>query len=103
MFDLVHLFDTVYALQNIPGSIKRKQFKQLTLQFNAAIIAYDEGILSDDKVLAGALWRTFFNSSCSNPEQLEKLVHYVRKNVSNYPAITKCHYKIDIFTLYFCN
>lgn len=53
----------------------------LSGQFNAALIDYDEGILSEDKVLAGALWRIFFCSECNDPEQLETLLTYVRKQV----------------------
>lgn len=45
------------------------------------MIGYDEGILSEDKVLAGALWRRFFCLECNNPEHLEKLLIYVRKQV----------------------
>lgn len=54
---------------------------ELTYQFNAAVIGYDEGIMSDDKVLASALWRRFFSLECNNPEHLEKLLIYVRKQV----------------------
>jgi cytochrome b pre-mRNA-processing protein 3 len=55
---------------------------ELSQQFNAAIIGYDEGIQSDDKILAGALWRRLFNLECNNPEHLETLLIYVRKQVS---------------------
>lgn len=37
--------------------------------------------MSDDKVLAGALWRRFFEKHCDNYESLENLVQYVRKQV----------------------
>lgn len=69
-------------LQTILSSLKKKQIQELSDQFNAAIIAYDEGILSDDKVLAGALWRRFFYFECNNPEHVELLVSYVRMQVS---------------------
>jgi len=64
------------------SKLKNKQIQDLSDQFNAAIIGYDEGILSDDKVLAGALWRRFFNLDGNNPEHIEKLIIYVRKQVS---------------------
>lgn len=54
---------------------------EISHQFNFALISYDEGIMSDDQVLAGALWRTYFCSACNDPEQLEKLLIYVRKQV----------------------
>ncbi|XP_032462351.1 ubiquinol-cytochrome-c reductase complex assembly factor 1 isoform X3 [Phocoena sinus] len=39
------------------------------------------GVLSDDRGLAAALWRTFFNQKCEDPRQLELLVEYVRKQI----------------------
>lgn len=40
-----------------------------------------QGILSDDCVLAAALWRNLFNRECEDPRQLELMVEYVRKQV----------------------
>ncbi|XP_012271400.1 ubiquinol-cytochrome-c reductase complex assembly factor 1 [Orussus abietinus] len=60
----------------------RKQVKETSQQFNAAIIGYDEGLFSDDKVLAGALWRRFFALETNNPEHIEKLVMYTRKQMN---------------------
>ncbi|OAD56655.1 Ubiquinol-cytochrome c reductase complex chaperone CBP3 like protein [Eufriesea mexicana] len=71
----------------IAGKVKREQVMKLSYQFNAAIIGYDEGIMSDDKVLASALWRRFFVSECNNPEHLEKLLIYVRKQISAFDKI----------------
>lgn len=68
-------------LGRIAPSVRRKQILELSHQFNAAIISYDEGIMSDDKVLAGALWGRFFKLECNNPEAVEKLILYVRKQV----------------------
>ncbi|KAI4503370.1 hypothetical protein M0802_001592 [Mischocyttarus mexicanus] len=74
-------------LGEIKASIKRKQKLDLSQQFNAAILAYDEGLMSDDKTLASALWTTFFNLECNNPEHIEKLVIYVRKQMNNLDKI----------------
>lgn len=63
-----------------PSAI-RLQISDLSQQFQAALIAYDEGITDDDKVLAGALWRRFFQRDCDNYEDLELLVKYIRKQV----------------------
>lgn len=60
----------------------RRQIQILSQQFQAALITYDEGILSDDKILAGALWRRFFAKNCESYEHLEKLVEYVRIQVN---------------------
>ncbi|MEE6509976.1 hypothetical protein FKM82_028641 [Ascaphus truei] len=53
----------------------------MTEIFYAAIFGYDEGILSDDHVLAAALWRNLFNKQCDDPRQLELIVEYVRKQI----------------------
>ncbi|XP_043271538.1 ubiquinol-cytochrome-c reductase complex assembly factor 1 isoform X2 [Venturia canescens] len=60
----------------------RNQYILLSKQFNAAIVGYDEGIMSDDKVLAGALWRRFYQCEGNDPEVIEKLVAYVRKQMN---------------------
>uniref|UniRef100_A0A671FXN1 Ubiquinol-cytochrome c reductase complex assembly factor 1 n=1 Tax=Rhinolophus ferrumequinum TaxID=59479 RepID=A0A671FXN1_RHIFE len=61
--------------------ILKKNMMVMTNNFYAAILGYDEGILSDDHGLAAALWRTFFNQKCEDPRQLELLVEYVRKQI----------------------
>ncbi|XP_075428699.1 ubiquinol-cytochrome c reductase complex assembly factor 1 isoform X1 [Ascaphus truei] len=53
----------------------------MTEIFYAAIFGYDEGILSDDHVLAAAVWRNLFNKQCDDPRQLELIVEYVRKQM----------------------
>lgn len=58
-------------------------------QFQAALIAYDEGIMSDDHVLAGALWRRFFEMKCEDYSQLERLVIYVRQQVNMLDGMTR--------------
>lgn len=61
--------------------ILKKNMILMTNHFYAAILGYDEGILSDDHGLAAALWRTFFNGKCEDPRHLELLVEYVRKQM----------------------
>ncbi|XP_018403571.1 PREDICTED: ubiquinol-cytochrome-c reductase complex assembly factor 1 [Cyphomyrmex costatus] len=68
-------------LGEIKTKLKNENMQEISHQFNAAIIGYDEGIQSDDKVLAGALWRRFFQLECNNPEYVETLVIYVRKQI----------------------
>lgn len=63
-----------------PSGVK-KQVQELSEQFNYAIIAYDEGVNGDDKVLAAAIWRRFFQLERNNPEDVEKLLRYVRKQI----------------------
>ncbi|XP_011253957.1 ubiquinol-cytochrome-c reductase complex assembly factor 1 isoform X3 [Camponotus floridanus] len=69
-------------LGKIREKLRNKQIQELSQQFNAAIIGYDEGIQSNDKVLAAALWRRFFHLECNNPEHVETLIIYVRKQIS---------------------
>ncbi|KAM0724458.1 Ubiquinol-cytochrome c reductase complex assembly factor 1 [Formica fusca] len=68
-------------LGKITEKLRNKQIKEISEQFNAALIGYDEGIQSDDKVLAAALWRRFFYLECNNPEHIETLIIYVRKQI----------------------
>lgn len=55
---------------------------ELSEQFQAALIAYDEGLQSDDIVLAGALWRRFYQMDHLHVHKLEKLLKFVRMQVS---------------------
>jgi cytochrome b pre-mRNA-processing protein 3 len=68
-------------LQPANPSVVRAQVHELSQQFQAALIGYDEGLQSDDKVLAGAVWRVFLQRDCKEPENIECLVHYIRKQV----------------------
>lgn len=63
------------------SSEMRNQIQILSEQFQAALITYDEGLMFDDKALAGALWRRFFEMKCDNYEHLETMVKYVRRQV----------------------
>ncbi|XP_015606318.1 ubiquinol-cytochrome-c reductase complex assembly factor 1 [Cephus cinctus] len=71
----------IKKLGPIATAVLNKQLTEISQQFNAAIIGYDEGLLSDDKVLAGAVWRRFLQSESNDPEAVEKLVIYVRKQI----------------------
>uniref|UniRef100_A0A3Q2G1V7 Ubiquinol-cytochrome c reductase complex assembly factor 1 n=1 Tax=Cyprinodon variegatus TaxID=28743 RepID=A0A3Q2G1V7_CYPVA len=65
----------------------KEAMKAMTETFYAAIFGYDEGILSDDCVLAAALWRNLFNRQCEDPQQLELMVEYVRKQMQFIDAL----------------
>ncbi|GAA6095634.1 ubiquinol-cytochrome-c reductase complex assembly factor 1 [Tachysurus ichikawai] len=69
-------------------AIQRKEgMRVMTETFYAAIFGYDEGILSDDCVLAAALWRNLFNKQCEDSRQLELMVEYVRKQMQFIDAL----------------
>jgi cytochrome b pre-mRNA-processing protein 3 len=57
------------------------QVRELAEQLQAALIAYDEGLQGDDVVLAGALWRRFYQQEDVDTKSLEVLVKYVRKQM----------------------
>lgn len=64
-------------------SMVRQQTEILSHQFQAALINYDEGLLGDDKALAGALWRRFFEKNGTlDIIRLELLVNYVRTQMN---------------------
>lgn len=71
----------IYAVQ------RKESIKVMTETFYAALFGYDEGILSDDCVLAAALWRNMFNRQCEDPRQLELMVEYVRKQMQFIDAL----------------
>ncbi|ESN93454.1 hypothetical protein HELRODRAFT_88673, partial [Helobdella robusta] len=63
---------------------RREGVMDISEQFKAALFSYDEGLLGDDKQLAGALWRNFFDKNCNNAHDLERMVEYVRKQVYHF-------------------
>lgn len=68
--------------QGANPAIARKQVSELSEQFQAALVSYDEG-LSDDKLLAAAIWRRFYSlSPDTKAENIERIVHFVRHQVS---------------------
>ncbi|NXN98135.1 UQCC1 factor, partial [Rhinopomastus cyanomelas] len=78
-------------VMGINSSVLKKDLRSMVQHFYAALFGYDEGILSDDHVLAAALWRNLFNRSCEDPRQLELLVEYVRKQVQHLDALSGEH------------
>uniref|UniRef100_A0A2K6EFN4 Ubiquinol-cytochrome c reductase complex assembly factor 1 n=1 Tax=Propithecus coquereli TaxID=379532 RepID=A0A2K6EFN4_PROCO len=81
MPDTFNSWFLITLLHVVNSYILKKNMIIMTNNFYAAILGYDEGILSDDHGLAAALWRTFFNQKCEDPRQLELLVEYVRKQM----------------------
>ncbi len=49
--------------------------------FKCSMLYFFKGLLDDDRVLAGVLWRQFLQYECEDAVQLKKLVHYVRQQV----------------------
>lgn len=70
-------------------SASRQQVAILAEQFQATLINYDEGLMSDDKILANALWRRFFEMKVEDYSKLERLVKYVRKTTLQLEDMTR--------------
>jgi cytochrome b pre-mRNA-processing protein 3 len=71
-----------------PGGV-RKQVADMSEEFQAALIAYDEGLMTDDKTLANALWRRFFEKTCEDYDRLELLVKYVRMHIRHLDSLPR--------------
>ncbi|PZC86687.1 hypothetical protein B5X24_HaOG206249 [Helicoverpa armigera] len=77
----------IKLLEGANPAIARKQVSELSEQFQAALVAYDEG-LSDDKVLAAAIWRRFYSLSDDvKAEHIERLVKFIRHQISQLDKI----------------
>lgn len=63
------------------SDVRQGQVKELSHQFRGALIGYDEGWLTNDMVLANMVWRRVFNQECNDPEKVELVVKYIRKQV----------------------
>ncbi|KAM6052736.1 ubiquinol-cytochrome c reductase complex assembly factor 1 isoform 3-T3 [Theristicus caerulescens] len=75
-------------VMGINSVVLKEDLKSMVENFYAALFGYDEGILSDDHVLAAALWRNLFNRNCEDPRHLELLVEYVRKQVQHLDTLS---------------
>lgn len=64
-------------------SEQNESLATLTLHFYQSYFLYDQGLLSDDKVLANNLWNVFLESNCDDLWKIELLVKYVRRTVSH--------------------
>ncbi|MED6249868.1 hypothetical protein ATANTOWER_020962 [Ataeniobius toweri] len=78
----LQIFTVILFVLQIDAILRKEAMKAMTETFYAAIFGYDEGILSDDCVLAAALWRNLLNRQCEDPQQLELMVEYVRKQAT---------------------
>lgn len=66
----------------------KKGIEQLSQQFFGLIVAFDEGLLSRDTVLASALWWNLFSEKDkSDPVAVAHMVNYVRSQVKHMDMI----------------
>ena len=67
----------------------RKGIDQLSQQFFGLIVAFDEGLLSHDTVLAAALWWNLFGEKRKlEPLAVAQMVSYVRAQVKHLDTVT---------------
>ncbi|ELT98832.1 hypothetical protein CAPTEDRAFT_161929 [Capitella teleta] len=78
-----HLWEdsTKRAKKVAKGLSVKSEIALLGEQFLYTAYVYDDGFMGDDKDLASALWNAFFEQEEENPEKVEKLVHFVRKQI----------------------
>jgi cytochrome b pre-mRNA-processing protein 3 len=70
------------------GSLIAKGIREMSAEFNGLIIAYEEGLLLNDKVLAAAIWRNLIHDkSATDPVHLEVMVCYIRHQVQHMDSI----------------
>jgi len=67
----------------LTSTTRREGIQELSERFKASLFAYDEGLMGDDKVLAGCVWRTLFEKSCDDAQHLDTVVRYIRKQVAH--------------------
>ncbi|XP_045765499.1 ubiquinol-cytochrome-c reductase complex assembly factor 1 [Maniola jurtina] len=72
----------IKLLEGANPAIARKQVSELSEQFQASLVGYDEG-LNDDKVLAAAVWRRFYTlAEDVKADHVLKIVHFIRHQLS---------------------
>lgn len=72
------------AMEIFNSMAATKNFRALVHQFYGLTLAYEEGLLSDDKLLAAAIWRNMiFEKSDTDPTHLAKMVDYIRRQVQH--------------------
>jgi len=70
-------------LMNSEFQDRKKGLLTLSDSFVYNLYQYDQGMLGDDKMLAAALWRGFFQMQPVDMNSLEILVQYVRKQLTH--------------------
>lgn len=70
------------------GSLIAKSMREWSGMFTGLIVAYEEGLLLNDKILAAAIWRNLVgDKSASALTDLEAMVHYIRSQVKHMDSI----------------
>ncbi|EEB15108.1 Basic FGF-repressed Zic-binding protein, putative [Pediculus humanus corporis] len=76
----------------------REDFKFLLNSFSTILFAYDEGLLTNDKVFSNALWYYFFGEKCDDPRKIEALIRYIRSQIAHLNEIQTKNIKDENIT-----
>lgn len=68
--------------QEASSTMRAEGVNVISQQFKASLYAYDEGLMSDDHVLAGALWRNLFEKNCADVHHMEAMIEYIRRQIA---------------------
>ncbi|XP_067945462.1 ubiquinol-cytochrome-c reductase complex assembly factor 1-like [Watersipora subatra] len=69
--------------------IRKKSIRALSDHFLGVVLLYDEGYQTDDKVLAGALWKCLLQAREDvEPKDLLSLVDYVHRNLHHLKSLS---------------
>lgn len=67
---------------------RNKYLKDLFLQWRGILLAYDEGIVKGDAVLAAAIWRNLFNAQEDvDVVKLSQIVAFMRRSLRDLEAM----------------
>lgn len=77
------------------SSARKMLLQDLLFHHQGAMFSYDEGLLTDDKTLANALWRTLFSKEHVEPQVLELAVRYVRTQINHLRSIGSREWCLD--------
>lgn len=77
------------------SSTRKSILSDLLYQQQGAMLSYDEGLLTDDKTLAGAIWRTLYSKDLVDPRHLYTIVKYVRFQLEHLNSIGSRHWCLD--------
>lgn len=89
-------FDVRLSKVEVYSSSNRKSIlNDLLYHHQGAMFSYDEGLLSDDKTLANAIWRTLFSKDAVDPRVLESAVKYVRIQMKHLRSIGPREWCLD--------
>eukprot|EP01116_Phalansterium_solitarium_P012017 TRINITY_DN27953_c0_g1_i1.p1 TRINITY_DN27953_c0_g1~~TRINITY_DN27953_c0_g1_i1.p1 ORF type:complete len:304 (-),score=56.58 TRINITY_DN27953_c0_g1_i1:88-999(-) len=61
--------------------ILSKELKSHAYQYYGMVVAFDEGLIEGDAVLADALWRNVLDTKAGSVQQVEQLVIYVKRQL----------------------